>query len=122
MIDPTLIAAGFGVGAVKAIAGGGPLLTLAALTAAGIDPRVASLTSTVALCPGANHRRVAITPWSRCPGRSGSACARGTCDNAGRGRVRRRAARRDRRSQLLGHRPVAGAVCHRAVRLERPLQ
>lgn len=52
MFYPALIAAGFGAGAVNAIAGGGPLLTLAALTAAGIDPRVANLTSTVALCPG----------------------------------------------------------------------
>lgn len=52
MIDPALIAAGFGAGAVNAIAGGGPLLTLAAMTAAGIDPRIANLTSTVALCPG----------------------------------------------------------------------
>lgn len=52
VVDPALVAAGFGAGAVNAIAGGGPLLTLAALTAAGIDPRVANLTSTVALCPG----------------------------------------------------------------------
>lgn len=52
MIDPALVAAGCGAGAVNALAGGGPLLTLAAMTAAGIDPRIASLTSTVALCPG----------------------------------------------------------------------
>lgn len=47
-----LVLAGFGAGAINAIAGGGPLLTLAALTAAGIDPRIANLTSTVALSPG----------------------------------------------------------------------
>lgn len=52
MIALALVAAGFAAGAVNAIAGGGPLLTLAALTAAGIDPRIANLTSTVALCPG----------------------------------------------------------------------
>jgi hypothetical protein len=47
-----LVLAGFAAGSVNAIAGGGPLLTLAALTAAGLDPRIANLTSTVALSPG----------------------------------------------------------------------
>ena len=47
-----LVVAGFVAGLINAIAGGGPLLTLAALTAAGVDPRTANLTSTVALCPG----------------------------------------------------------------------
>lgn len=47
-----LIAAGFLAGLINALAGGGPLLTLAALAAAGLDPRIANLTSTVALCLG----------------------------------------------------------------------
>lgn len=52
IMEPYLVIAGFVAGAANAIAGGGPLLTLAALTAAGFDPRIANLTSTVALCPG----------------------------------------------------------------------
>lgn len=52
MSELWLFLAGLVAGLVNAIAGGGPLLTLAALTAAGIDPRTANLTSTVALCPG----------------------------------------------------------------------
>lgn len=52
MTEVWLVLAGFVAGLINAIAGGGPLLTLAALTAAGIDPRTANLTSTVALCPG----------------------------------------------------------------------
>lgn len=37
---------------INAVAGGGPILTLGILTLLGIDPRIANLTSTVALCPG----------------------------------------------------------------------
>ena len=47
-----LFAAGLLAGAVNAVAGGGPLLTLAALTGLGFDPRIANLSSTVALSPG----------------------------------------------------------------------
>lgn len=52
MSEIWLFLAGLLAGLINAIAGGGPLLTLAALTAVGIDPRTANLTSTVALCPG----------------------------------------------------------------------
>lgn len=52
VIEWWLFLAGLAAGLINAIAGGGPLLTLAALTAAGLDPRTANLTSTVALCPG----------------------------------------------------------------------
>ncbi|WP_338503057.1 sulfite exporter TauE/SafE family protein [Sphingomonas kaistensis] len=52
MSEIWLCLAGLLAGLINAIAGGGPLLTLAALTAVGIDPRTANLTSTVALCPG----------------------------------------------------------------------
>ncbi|BBB14527.1 hypothetical protein SPYCA_3785 (plasmid) [Sphingopyxis sp. FD7] len=47
-----MVLSGFFAAAINAVAGGGPVLTLAALVAAGIDPRIANLTSTVALCPG----------------------------------------------------------------------
>lgn len=47
-----LVGAGAIAGAVNAIAGGGPILTLAGMMALGIDLRVANLTSTVALSPG----------------------------------------------------------------------
>ncbi|MBB4612859.1 sulfite exporter TauE/SafE family protein [Novosphingobium taihuense] len=47
-----LVVAGAIAGAVNAIAGGGPILTLAGMMALGIDPRLANLTSTVALSPG----------------------------------------------------------------------
>lgn len=47
-----LVIAGALAGAVNAIAGGGPILTLAGMMALGIDPKVANLTSTVALSPG----------------------------------------------------------------------
>lgn len=43
---------GVGAGVINALAGGGPLLTLGLLTMTGVDPRVANLTSTVALSPG----------------------------------------------------------------------
>lgn len=52
MTPAYLFAAGLLAGAVNAVAGGGPVLTLAALTALGFDPRIANLTSTVALSPG----------------------------------------------------------------------
>ena len=47
-----LLAAGFVAGAINAVAGGGPLITLPVLIFAGLDARVANLTSTVALFPG----------------------------------------------------------------------
>lgn len=46
------LATGIGAGFINALAGGGPVLTLAALSLTGIDPRIANLTSTVALSPG----------------------------------------------------------------------
>ncbi len=46
------IATGFGAGIINALAGGGPILTLGVLSLTGIDPRIANLTSTVALSPG----------------------------------------------------------------------
>jgi uncharacterized membrane protein YfcA len=55
-IDYTIVAlliiAGFFAGAINAVAGGGPLITLPLLIFTGIDARVANLTSTVALLPG----------------------------------------------------------------------
>ncbi|HVO00519.1 MAG TPA: sulfite exporter TauE/SafE family protein [Steroidobacteraceae bacterium] len=47
-----LALAGFGAGAVNALAGGGTLLSFPALLALGIAPVSANITSTVALCPG----------------------------------------------------------------------
>ena len=47
-----LIAAGFWAGAQNALAGGGPLVSIAALMMTGMDARTANLTSTVALFPG----------------------------------------------------------------------
>src|SRR5262245_37777824 len=44
--------AALAAGAVNAIAGGGSLISFPALVAAGLSPVVASLTNTVALCPG----------------------------------------------------------------------
>jgi uncharacterized membrane protein YfcA len=44
--------AGFGAGAVNALAGGGTLISFPALLALGIPPVAANITSTVALCPG----------------------------------------------------------------------
>lgn len=44
--------AGFGAGAVNAIAGGGTLLSFPALLAAGLPAVAANVTSTIALCPG----------------------------------------------------------------------
>lgn len=46
------LAAGFFAGLLNTVAGGGPILTLMALSLAGLDPRIANLTSTVALMPG----------------------------------------------------------------------
>lgn len=45
-------AAALGAGTANAIAGGGSLITFPALIAGGMSPVVASLTNTVALCPG----------------------------------------------------------------------
>ena len=43
---------GIAAGLINTLAGGGPILTLMALTLVGIDPRTANLTSTAALLPG----------------------------------------------------------------------
>lgn len=45
-------AAAFVAGLINAIAGGGSLITFPALIAVGLSPTIASLTNTVALCPG----------------------------------------------------------------------
>jgi uncharacterized membrane protein YfcA len=47
-----LIAAGLWAGAQNALAGGGSFVTLPALILAGLDPRAANITSTIALFPG----------------------------------------------------------------------
>jgi len=47
-----IFAAGVFAAAINALAGGGPVLTLGLLSLTGIDPRIANLTSTVALSPG----------------------------------------------------------------------
>lgn len=47
-----LFAAGTLAASINALAGGGPVLTLGLLSLTGIDPRIANLTSTVALSPG----------------------------------------------------------------------
>ncbi len=47
-----LIFAGFAAGVLNALAGGGPLITLAALLFTGLDARAANITSTIALFPG----------------------------------------------------------------------
>lgn len=47
-----LLAAGIWAGAQNALAGGGSFVTIPALMAAGLDARVANLTSTVAIFPG----------------------------------------------------------------------
>lgn len=47
-----IFGAGLLAGAINAVAGGGPILTLGILSISGIDPRIANITSTVALCPG----------------------------------------------------------------------
>ncbi len=54
--DPSSLAAvagaAFAAGAVNAIAGGGSLITFPTLIAVGLSPVTASITNTVALCPG----------------------------------------------------------------------
>ena len=45
-------AAAFAAGLINAIAGGGSLITFPALLGVGLSPTIASLTNTVALCPG----------------------------------------------------------------------
>jgi uncharacterized protein len=47
-----LTATGCAAGTINALAGGGPILTLGVLSITGLDPRIANLTSTVALSPG----------------------------------------------------------------------
>ena len=55
-IDPVMLAllagAGLWAGAQNALAGGGSFITLPALIAAGLDPKLANITSTMALFPG----------------------------------------------------------------------
>lgn len=56
MADPASLAAvagaAFAAGAINAIAGGGSLITFPTLIAVGLSPVTASVTNTVALCPG----------------------------------------------------------------------
>ncbi len=47
-----MASAGFIAAVFNALAGGGPLITLGAMTAFGIDPKTANITSTIALFPG----------------------------------------------------------------------
>jgi uncharacterized protein len=47
-----ICAVGIVAAAINAVAGGGPILTLGILSLTGVDPRIANLTSTVALSPG----------------------------------------------------------------------
>src|SRR3954467_4755286 len=47
-----LIAAGIWAGAQNALAGGGSFVTFGMLVLAGLDPRAANITSTIALFPG----------------------------------------------------------------------
>jgi len=47
-----LVAAGFGAGAVNAVAGGGSLISFPALLAAGYSPITANVTNSIALLPG----------------------------------------------------------------------
>ena len=47
-----LLGAGLWAGAQNALAGGGSFITLPALIAAGLDPKLANITSTMALFPG----------------------------------------------------------------------
>ena len=47
-----ILVAGAVAASINALAGGGPILTLGMLSLGGVDPRIANLTSTVALCPG----------------------------------------------------------------------
>ena len=54
-----LALAGFLAGAQNAVAGGGSFLTFPALLFAGLDPRAANITSTIALFPGQ-----ATTGWT----------------------------------------------------------
>lgn len=54
-----ILLAGVLAGFINTMAGGGPIITLFALTLAGVDPRIANLTSTVALLPGQ-----LVTGWS----------------------------------------------------------
>lgn len=52
MLYALLFLAGLWAGAQNALAGGGSFITLPALIAAGLDPRAANITSTIALFPG----------------------------------------------------------------------
>ena len=66
-----LALAGFLAGAQNAVAGGGSFLTFPALLFAGLDPRAANITSTIALFPG----QATAGPDGAWPGaRRGSRC------------------------------------------------
>jgi uncharacterized membrane protein YfcA len=52
MMDVLLFAAGVLAGVQNALAGGGSFVTLGVLVLAGLDPRAANITSTIALFPG----------------------------------------------------------------------
>lgn len=52
LLHIVFFAAGCVAGIINAVAGGGPILTLGILSLTGLDPRIANLTSTVALSPG----------------------------------------------------------------------
>ncbi len=54
-----MLIAGLLAGLINTLAGGGPILTLMALTLLGVDARIANLTSSVALVPGQ-----LVTGWS----------------------------------------------------------
>lgn len=76
-----LVLVGTVAGAINAVAGGGPILTLGGLALMGTDPRVASLTSTVALSPGQMlagamaSKRLPALGWSRVQMGSAIFCA-----------------------------------------------
>ncbi|HQT68749.1 MAG TPA: sulfite exporter TauE/SafE family protein [Acetobacteraceae bacterium] len=52
LLDIMLVLVAFAAGAQNAVAGGGSFLTFPALLLAGLDPRAANITSTIALFPG----------------------------------------------------------------------
>jgi uncharacterized membrane protein YfcA len=78
--------AAFAAGLVNAIAGGGSLITFPALVAVGLSPVVASLTNTVAMCPGylgatlaqrrdlagQRGRMIRVLPWAAVGGIGGA--------------------------------------------------
>lgn len=63
--------AALAAGAVNAIAGGGSLLTFPALVAAGVPAVIASMTNTVAMCPG--YLGATLAQWPQLAGQGGRA-------------------------------------------------